>query len=416
VETKRTGLDTMALKRSVAFIIVIVCALGAAACGQSVFISETDASKPGLSYFLPKTLVRVKIAPVGYERGTIVAELSEEEQQAVADAANIRVRAPINRRWYSVLVDKNGGLSDDLITGLEIRIDDENLSSLQIADTNANQILQYDPSILSRDKICVGANNKSLLQFVQASVRDETGQIAISVAKLIGRAIGPEGFAAVSTQADAFIGRTITIEIDPLNTNDWEAVNVAISRYFPQFRRRYKFEAEDHQKLLPSRHTDSQCPFNTICYRTLVPLRLTLLDKRTKQRSVVYAKVANRAITNKVDVTRAFLVDKVTLLGFNDGVLQTVKIHKPSEGLELAKLPLTLYDTILTSALAAPGKFLDEIKPGMDTKTFQDLVTAHKSNVEAIATMQANLRTLREGDLNPESQLQAFSLNCVPGT
>lgn len=399
--------------------VIVVCAVLLNSCANSVFQSKYPGSVAGLSYFLPKTLVRVKLVPLGYARNTPIAELSAQELDDAKRLGYIRTRAPVNRRRYSVLVNSEGRLADHLITGLRLELDDGVDSSnteffhySQIADTSRHYTLQYRPSGLAQDKVCASTDQQSLLQFVQASADDKTGEIAIAVAKLVGRILGPDPFFDGSPSDVGLKPLTVTVEIDPLNKDDWESVNHAIAAHFPQFRNRYIFDVPDFENLKPVGDYVEECPPNSICYRTMVRQRMTLYDSHSKKKSVVYAKVANQRITNTVDITRAFLVEKVTLLGFTEGVLTSMKISKPSEVLELSKLPLTLYDTILTSLLAAPGKFFEELSPGMDKGTFEKLVTDFKNNTAQIKLIQDELRNIREGDLD-NTEPQSFTVKCA---
>ena len=58
-------------------------------------------------------------------------------------------------------------------------------------DQNTGFTLQYQPRIFAEDRVCIGVDEKGLLQFVQAQVTDKTGDIIVSIAKLAGRLTGP---------------------------------------------------------------------------------------------------------------------------------------------------------------------------------------------------------------------------------
>ena len=389
---------------------LVACAtlIALSACADSVLNSIDDVEEAGLSYYLPKTLVTIEITPIGRQQNDTVVELDVSQSEAAGSTGAVRVPAMIDGRRVSVLVNKDGKLVEDYITSLQLKqVDTE-----QIADTSQNYTLQYQPSILSKDKVCIGVSKKSLLGFVETSAKDETGNIVVALGKLAGRLAGPGAFAAQGAPR-LLIQRKITLEIDPLDPLDRRAVEQAIGANFPQFRGRFEFKTEDGDRFRGDGYNEP-CPINSVCYRTLVPVRMALVDKRTKQYSLAYTRVANRAVVNKIDVTRAFLVEKITMLGFDEGILTSVKVRKPSEGLALAQLPLTVYDAVVTSALAAPGTFLDKISPGMPVSDFNAIVAAYQTNLNQVNSIRTDLQTLRDNDFTPEDtgQNAPFTLKC----
>src|SRR5215510_7624627 len=166
---------------------------------STVLESRTDTSEPGLKYFLPKTLVTIEIVPLGYAATAKVAELSTSEREAAMAAGSIRVQTKVSGRTYTVLVDSTGALLEPLVTGLQLRLPDPDKAELVVPDARAGLVLQYQSSPLSTDRVCIGVNENSLLQFAEAKVKDETGNIVVSIAKFAGRLAGPGAF--VPTQS-----------------------------------------------------------------------------------------------------------------------------------------------------------------------------------------------------------------------
>ena len=64
--------------------------------------------------------------------------------------------------------------------------------------------------------------------------------------------------------------------------------------------------------------------------------------------------------TGFFDLERAFMVEKLTKLHFDDGALTGIVMRKPSEVLATVKPPLAVVDTIL----AVPGNFVGQITGG----------------------------------------------------
>lgn len=380
----------------------------------------------GLSYFLPKTLIKVKLVPIGYPRARVVMELSAQQRADAVERGTIRAHARIDRRTYSVLVDKAGALAQELITGLAMELDEyvpaggeagSGEEYKQIADASTYQTLVYRSNALFDDKVCVITNEQSLLERVSAEAKDRTADVLISVAKIIGRIAGPDVFAA-ATPEDGLTKKPVVVEIDPLNPEDWSSVESAIAIHFPELRGRYVFSVPDYINLTAKLELDDEgklgkpkCPDGAICYRTLVPVRMVLTGGGKTQ--VTYARVANRQIMNKVQLTRAFFTEKVTDLDFKEGILTGIKISQDSAALNLAKLPLTLWDSILTAALSAPGEFLDQVTPGMGANKFKELVLDPiKNQTTAVNAIAQNLEDIRNGG-TIGATLEKFPISCT---
>src|SRR5262245_2498070 len=146
----------------------------------AVLDSRTDMSEPGLKYFLPKTLVKIEITPLGFAAGAKVAELSKSESETAKKVGSVRVPAKLSGRSYTVLVDGDGALLEPLITGLQLGLPATDAETT-VPDTHAGFVLQYQSSALSTDRVCIGVSELSLLKFAEAKVKDETGNIIVSV-------------------------------------------------------------------------------------------------------------------------------------------------------------------------------------------------------------------------------------------
>jgi hypothetical protein len=93
----------------------------------------------------------------------------------------------------------------------------------------------------------------------------------------------------------------------------------------------------------------------------------------------VYGPVGN------VDLSRAFLVEKVVRLSFKDGALEELIMKKPSEALQAAKLPLDVLDVLL----AVPGNFVDSVSGTKAAR--QAYVDELDARTKAIQSINASL-------------------------
>jgi hypothetical protein len=360
------------------------------ACTMSMLVSE-DVSQPGLVYYLPKTIVTVKVTAYGNYRLKDGADPNSADPRDIQE--NIRL------------------LQIDTVT------------THDTADRSRSYSLKYDPSVTSLDRVCIGVSTgtpdpltQGLLMTVEGASDDKTGDIIISVAKFAGRLAGPGAFSGLpSTQAGTYYAqmRSISVDIDPLIPRDIEQVNSAIRAAFGRAGRDYQFNIENFRQLMRDPAVPDTCPVNSVCYRTRTPVRFTL-SKKGGVISSQYINVVNQRVVGHIDVSRAFMVEKITRLRFDNGVLAGVNIKKPSEGLAVAKLPLTVVDAVTTSALAAPGDFMSKFAANPSNT---QLISTQASNASAINTLQGELQTLRQSDVlapdNPgPAEATTFQLKC----
>lgn len=341
----------------------LVLSIGGAVAGCSIYTSDRVAvgeeTSPGMIYYLPKTLVNVTVMPFGKKGATPDKHQVKYVELSFADKTK-----PV-------------------------------LPVEHVPDLGRQYVLSYNPSPLSTDHVCAGAQN-GLLVGVQASAADETGNILVSIAKLAGRLAAPQGYAVTGEETFSDVELTelaFTLSIDPLDPTDRATVGATIKRRFPRLEP-YELQVDDDD-FLRGKGIPAPCPADGVCYRTAVTTRIKLVSSR--HASVAYANVINRSVTGHIDISRAFMVEKVTLLTFDKGVLKDAKIKKPSEALAVAKLPLTILDAIMTSLLAAPGNFLAN-SSGFDAQQRAALVEKAYNNAKNIELLQVELEKVREGD------------------
>jgi len=360
------------------------CSMNPMLLSQPVVHDHADRPQEiGMFYHLPKTVIELTISSWGKIKQVVVDNDGEGEGIPVPEV---------------VVIDS--------------------VTTREIADSRYAYALQYDPSITSNDRVCMGVSPEGLLQSVEGAADDKTGDIAIAIAKLAGRIAGPGAFGLTQTKKDDLFTplRTMKIEIDPLDERQWQVVNSAMRARLGRVADHYEFGVADLKNLVGAASPKS-CPLNSVCYRTRVPAHLFLARKRGHEYQVtssIFRNVVSQKITANIDVSRAFMVEKVTRLTFNNGTLIAVNVRKPSEGLAVAKLPLTVLDAATTSALAAPGNFLAKATGGNLTA---DLLKKTNDNEAQVADLQDKLAKIREGDYSqstetPEAR-KLFELKCT---
>lgn len=368
------------------------CVLGSSG---SIYQSESRIS-PGLPYFLPQSTATITVTPYG------VPGYKKDEE----------IKELIRRDFAS-----------DEIFSLKFSI-----SPSIVPDPGAQYVLRYNANAHYTDRICAGTED-GLLLAVEASSADETGNAVISIAKAVSRLLGPSPFALEKIpgtsgllEAQDIADRKLAITIDPLNPDALAMVESAIKKTFreakgPASSKRFRISIPGVENLAGPQFT-SDCPPNSVCYRTKQTLPFIVRDA---DGTVVYAdsvEIVDRSVTGHVDISRAFLVEKVTRLRFDSGVLTSVAIRKPSESLAAARLPLAVIDGVMTSLLAAPGRFVSNLS-GLPPATQIDLIKQATANAVEVAKLEQELQKLRNADFlveaggRTEENTELFKIQCT---
>ena len=382
-----------------------------AGCASAVFQSLNDYGAPGVQYHLPTTMLKVTITPIGYKSGTtdIVAALSDTQIAQAKKSTHIETDVILNGKEYLALVDQTGKLASDLITDLHLTTDTSN-----IADAVTSYTLKYEPSILAHDRVCVGVSKTGLLDYAEAKVKDQTPKLLAHIAKLVGQVTGPVPL-GTTPQVDGSVGETLELHIDPLNESDWRRVEQAIGARYPQFRGKITFRVPDIEYFSHSSVSGHTCKIGSLCYRTKAPLRIEMRNARTGSITMSYPKVINKAVVHNIDINRAMFIEKATHLDFQEGVLKSVKIKKPSEALEAAKLPSTIWNAVVLSAFASPANFDSNFIPGQTAKDYGSVIDNINSNFSNIERIKAKLDTIQTQGLSAtevNSKIVGFKSAC----
>ena len=356
--------------------------------GCTVLESKLDSDDPGLVYYLPKTMMRVEI--------TIPTRQADAENPVPA----------------------------------ELKV-----STFQVPDLKHRYTLYYKRNPFFHDRLCytLDAANPSLLSSVEVSTEDATPEIAISLAQLVAKTSGGAVFDRSNLDAPARIkgpiiqedDRKVIVMIDLSVPGAVHEANHKIAKKFPGLK--LVIPGIEHLEG----DGNASCYQKGLCFRTAVRVPVTLAYQgRTiviaeRKREVAktgggtetvsdydFNVVNHRAIGN-MDVDRAFMVEKVTRLGFHDGILTHVIVRKPSEVLGVVKLPIAVVDTLL----AVPANFVNQItgpSPGSVTAQATQLAAL---NAELLKISQANRETTLPGaPLGDTSYSNVFKLQCTRTT
>lgn len=278
-----------------------------------------------------------------------------------------------------------------------------------VADPLYPMNIGFDLSPTSDDEIEV-KYEAGLLKKISASSEDHTDEIIVNLTKALfsnDRVASTEGTGEIDIDLRT---KVIQVAFDPFSDYELHHANTELEKFgfcigfardsrSPQTigcRRDGKTRGWKQDVLYES---DSVVEQGTgIFFRQPVEHKLQLFQNNRPGcyhwclRWEGYTAFSNRGALLKVDVDRTLFVKRETLIEFGqDGVPTTVKVVKPSEGLEASKLPLTVAQAIL----AAPGEALaGSISTVQQQQTY---ITAQKnlltSQTEYVDMINARLKS-----------------------
>ncbi len=351
--------------------------------GCAVLESKLDSDDPGLVYYLPKTMMRVEI--------TVPRKQADAENPVPA----------------------------------EVKV-----ATFQVPDLKHRYTLYYKRNPFFHDRLCytLDAANPSLLSSVEVSTEDATPEIAISLAQLVAKTSGASPFDRSSLDPPARIrpilqedDHKVIVMIDLSVPGAVHEANHKIAKKFPGLK--LVIPGIEHLEG----DGNASCYQKGLCFRTAVRVPVMLaLNGRTivvAQREeaktgggtdILYDfNVVNHRAIGNMDVDRAFMVEKVTRLGFSNGILTHVIVRKPSEVLGVVKLPIAVVDTLL----AVPANFVNQITgPSPATVTAQATQLA-LLNTELAKISLANREATQPGaPLGDTGYTNVFRLQCTRAT
>ena len=371
-----------------ALIGLILIATGMAGC--AVLQSMHDSDEAGIVYYLPKTMLRVEIT---LPTQAVAADASVAEGTPGAGAAG----------------------SDPVFK----------VSTFNIPDPKHRYTLHYRRNPFFHDRLCytLDENNPSLLSSVEVSTEDATPEIAVALAQLLAKTGGSTPFAAVARARGKFGpvvklkgSRPIILTIDLSEPGALHDANQRLAKLYPGL----KLFIPDIEHVEGDGH--ASCYDKALCFRTSVRVPISLIYQgetiATASRKVPKTgggedefydfSVVNHRHIGSMDVDRAFMVEKVTRLGFSEGILTHVVVRKPSEVLGTAKLPLAVVDTLLS----VPANFVNKLTAP------NPQITAQATQLAALNVELAKIVATQRGEsaLGDTAFKGVFKLQCTRAT
>jgi hypothetical protein len=264
---------------------------------------------------------------------------------------------------------------------------------VNITDLGNRYALNYRNNPFFHDRLCVLLDeNNGYLKSIEYASQDATPSIAVALAQLGARLSGQRPPPPSTMMVTSFRMAkeppppetlTFSITFDPLDPERVRRVNNEINRRLGTVDASYGLEFPDFRSV---RSQHKACDGKGVCFRTKVHTAVRVVRRSNGNVEEldtvpvdVYGPVGN------VDLSRAFLVEKVVRLSFKDGALEELIMKKPSEALQAAKLPLDVLDVLL----AVPGNFVDGISGTKAAR--QAYVDELDARTKAIQSINASL-------------------------
>jgi hypothetical protein len=228
-----------------------------------------------------------------------------------------------------------------------------------IPDLSQKYLLKYNSNVFYNDRVCVSTTSNGMLSSVEMATEDATPQIAVDLAALVSTVtpgIGQAFAARAAGRARELQPVPVRVTIDPTNDDDIRAANNLISSNLL-----LQGVMLDVGSLKPPpNEPPADCTHKGVCFRTLVKAPLRLTKGSTQVSPTVYVDAVSQAHLGHMDLERAFLIENLVGLGFQNGALTQVILRKPSQALQAVRLPLGVADAIL----AVPGNLLGRASGG----------------------------------------------------
>lgn len=164
------------------------------------------------------------------------------------------------------------------------------------------------------------------------------------------------------------------------------------------------------EPLPPARRAD--CSVG-ICYRPPIPVEMMIKVGRNAQRDIIMSP--NKADLVEIDIHRAFFVNKVQTIDFDetDGTLKSIATKKGSELLALSNLPVQVLSAVADGLTIRVKLIQDKVK---DLKAEQELISARNELQKQKLLVESAMRQAPTGVASQSSVPRIVSLPTQSGT
>jgi hypothetical protein len=278
----------------------------------------------------------------------------------------------------------------------------------KVPDSDMMFALDYESDIFSDDSFKVEYDSKGFLKSITATADDKTVQIVENIFSAVATLMTGAPIAVTRALGDINTGDVALLEtVNPNNENEIKSLNKKLENYG------LKIKVDSIGTGAPKSLNEANDDVykKGIYYRPAKPYIVSFfkLDpNKTDSDGIKYSSYQffseNKSPLVSVDISRSWFVKRETTLSFSEGVLTSTDIKKPSEALEFSKIPVDIANAVI----GIPAKIIDfkvsEI--GGDKK----LIEAQKAQLDAQKTLiesQKNLIDAKQQLLDAQKKAAA---------
>ena len=215
------------------------------------------------------------------------------------------------------------------------------------ADPEHTYLLRYKTSPFASDKFDIEVDsNTGLLKKIDMTADDKTGDIIVEIAKAV---------VAESSETD---GETVLDEriVDPTNKSELDTVSKAFNAIGLEKTGKNPEIVLFSKNPTVANSPKADCSIG-VCYRQTMPYIVGFSFGKTIHYET-QVNLPNNAPAIPISLDRTLFVSRKNTLEFENGILKKGSLEKPSEGLEVAKLPIT----VMKGILSAPAEIFNQQK------------------------------------------------------
>jgi hypothetical protein len=399
ISVNRTGLNKYSLEKirmkiALGFSIVLILLLGA--CSSKILkttsIPSITKDSVGVVYYLPKALIPITISledgvPKSSDDGaTKPGGNGNNPVQTTTNNININTGSEKPGASQKPEADKKPVIPSD-VGSLKIQKDQYYKvtigESKLVADTSQPFFLNYNPELVTDDVLAIGVGPNQLLQTTNSKSTDQSGQIAVILARI---AIDVFRLTAVfdfrthkkETQTPSTIA---CADLKDIKVNTYLDVSAKNEEAFSKKKLEDKLKNTPirievtnnscdtdlcRNPVFPSKESANKLPKDAddtgVLFRALRSYNLTVsIDPANMpdgkkwceditiptEINEVNIMVPNDGPVYSVDVSRAAFVSKTTNLTIVDGMLAKIDLDKPSSLVSFVRIPLDILEAII---------------------------------------------------------------------
>lgn len=222
---------------------------------------------------------------------------------------------------------------------------ESSIQSYVSPDRSKPYYLSYQEDAFADENLCVDRTDNGLLKKIYFGSHDRLPDVILNVLEIVARAgVQVSGEEPEIRSQERCSGKVISEWMDPYDRAAISKFNATLCDV--------QVEVPDFSGLrnLP----ETSCPRDGVCFATKSSFQYYLRANDGKILAEGSENVSSRRDIGWINVKSAFFNKRITLLDFNEGVLNTVRIRKDSEILGISQLPLNAVERLL----AVPGNAL----------------------------------------------------------